>query len=45
MNTSNPEPVEIEELLSAAGIEFAVVERCPHPACDVCVGEAVPAAA
>lgn len=46
MNTSNPkingleatdlDVTDIEELLSAVGIEFTVVQRCPHPQCVVC---------
>lgn len=45
MNTADLETVDIEVLLTDAGIEFTVVDRCPHPACDVCADRDVPAAA
>lgn len=45
MNTSQIENTSIEELLEAAGFDFAFVERCPHPLCEVCTGTALPAAA
>ncbi len=50
MNTSNPESLkpeiaDIEELLSAAGIEHEVVERCPYLKCDVCADDQLFAAA
>jgi hypothetical protein len=43
MNT--PTDLDIEELLSAAGIDFTVVERCPHPECELCVDARLAAAA
>ena len=42
---SAPEYVDIEDLLAAAGIEFAVVDRCPHPGCELCRDKGLPAAA
>ncbi len=36
MNTANPEIPDIEELLSAAGVEFTIVAACPHPKCEIC---------
>lgn len=43
MSTSEPET--IEQLLAEAGIDYAIVDRCPHPTCEVCTGHEVPAAA
>ena len=45
MNTSELEITEIETLLANAGLDFTVVDRCPHPACDICVDQEVSAAA
>lgn len=45
MNTTQPELVDIEQLLADAGIEFTVVDRCPDPACEICARRDVPAAA
>ena len=36
-DTAKSQMTDIEELLSAAGIDFRVVERCPHPECIICV--------
>jgi len=35
----------IEELLEAAGFDFAVVERCPDPDCELCASPEFPIAA
>lgn len=36
MQGSDVDTTDIEVLLSAAGIDFTVVERCPHPDCRIC---------
>lgn len=36
MNTAKLQTPDIEELLTAAGIEFTVVAACPHPQCEIC---------
>ena len=45
MNTSNTEYEDVEQLLSAAGIRFTVVERCPDQACQLCADKGLPVAA
>jgi len=45
MDTTQSETGDIEQLLADAGIDFAVVDRCPDPACQVCAGRDVSAAA
>ncbi len=32
----NVKTESLEELLEAAGFQFEVVDRCPHPRCEVC---------
>jgi len=36
---------DVEGLLEAAGIDFTIVDRCPDPACAVCVQKELSAAA
>jgi len=36
MNTTQSENTTIEDLLAAAGFDFALVERCPDPLCATC---------
>jgi hypothetical protein len=45
MNTRNRKNIDIEELLSAAGIDFTVVERCPYADCELCADKGLPVAA
>ncbi len=45
MNTRNRKSIDIEELLSAAGIDFTVVERCPYAECELCADKGLPVAA
>lgn len=45
MDTFNTEYEDVEQLLSAAGIRFTVVERCPHRACRLCANKGLPVAA
>lgn len=40
-----PESIDIEQLLVAAGFDFAVVERCPVAGCEICDAAEVPFAA
>ncbi len=42
---SLPSSHDLERLLTAAGIDFTVVTRCPDPACEVCAPVALPSAA
>jgi len=37
--------LSVGELLAEAGIKFTVVDRCPHPRCEVCVDSRLSAAA
>lgn len=43
MNT--PTALDIEELLTEAGIDFTAVARCPYPHCEVCGDDQLSAAA
>ena len=45
MNKSRAQNINIEELLDAAGFDYVAVERCPHPACEICTEHAMAAAA
>jgi hypothetical protein len=45
MEGSDLDTTDIEELLRAAGIEFTVVQRCPHPQCVVCADSRLSVAA
>lgn len=50
MNTTQTEDTVIgttvlENLLAAAGFDFSVVDRCPHPGCDICSKDELAAAA
>lgn len=40
-----PESIYIEQLLSSAGFDFTVVERCPVDGCEICDAGEVPVAA
>ena len=42
---STPESFDIEDLLTEAGVAFTVVDRCPHPQCELCADEGLSAAA
>ncbi len=37
--------MNIEELLTEAGIDFTVVDRCPDTGCELCHDKELPAAA
>jgi len=43
--TITPSSQDLERLLTEAGIGYTVVERCPHPACEVCRPVDLPSAA
>ncbi|MCP4304842.1 MAG: hypothetical protein GY926_11135 [bacterium] len=36
MKKSPAKIISIEELLDVAGFDYTTVERCPHPACEIC---------
>ena len=42
---STQENLDIEQLLTEAGLDFTVVERCPVAGCEVCDADNLPAAA
>ena len=37
--------MDIEQLLTDAGLEFTVVDRCPEPTCELCRDKGLPVAA